>query len=311
MYDVFVRLANYSSPDQPVPSLGLVMEGRVVALSRVWNSARFTSVDELLANAPGALREITDRIASSRLDLGDCPLVSEVRLLPTVLRPPRIFALAANFRDHVREGGVEPEPKAGRMPLVFSKLPSSLIGDGDSIVLPDDSSTVDWEVELAAVIGTEGRRITQSDAMSHVAGYSVFNDLSARSMEFPERTQPADASTDWFDFLNGKWFDTSASLGPWLTTADEIDDPLNLRMYLDVNGRRWQDSTTGEMIFDISECVSFISRWTKLLPGDVIVLGTPAGCGFPTGTYLQPGDAVHAEIEGLGVLRNSVVGAQL
>jgi 2-keto-4-pentenoate hydratase/2-oxohepta-3-ene-1,7-dioic acid hydratase in catechol pathway len=265
------------------------------------------SVDEILER-PGALHALAECVEATSVDDQPSVPVAALRLRAPVLRPPRIFALAANFADHVREGGVEPEPKHGRTPLVFSKLPSTLIGPGDAIVLPHVSDTVDWEIELAAIVGTRGDRVTVDEAASVIAGFAVFNDLSARTMSYTERTEPNDATADWFDFLNGKWFDTSAALGPWLTTADEIADPHRLAMRLDVNGVRRQDSSTAEMIFSLDECVSFISQWTVLQPGDVIVTGTPAGCGFASDTFLKPGDRVRAEIEGLGGFENDVVG---
>jgi 2-keto-4-pentenoate hydratase/2-oxohepta-3-ene-1,7-dioic acid hydratase in catechol pathway len=305
-----MRLVNFETAETGVAA-GVLIDGSVVDLGTllpVRVGGRL--VDDLLRQGPDALSELRHAVHSRVADGDDLLRVEDVRLRPPVLNPPRIFALAANFAEHVTESGGVPSEKSGRLPLVFSKLPSSLIGDGDEIVLPGDSDTVDWEIELAAVVGSSARNVPTEQARSVVAGYAVFNDLSARTMDYAERTAPGNATTEWFDFLNGKWFDTSAVLGPWLTTADEVPDPLALQMRLDVNGVRRQDAVSGEMIFGIDESVAFISRWTTLLPGDVIALGTPAGCGFPTGTYLRPGDRVRAEIEGLGVLENRVVGSR-
>lgn len=231
--------------------------------------------------------------------------LEDVKLLAPVPRPGKIFASAANFADHVLEGGGEVRVKEGRVPLVFSKLPSSVIGPSQPIVLPAVSQTVDWELELAVVIGRHAKHVSVDDAMGVVAGYAVFNDVSARTMSYPERTQFGDTE-EWFDFINGKWCDTFAAFGPKLVTADAVADPHALGMRLTVNGQTWQDGTTSQMIFRVPEIIAFISRWATLEPGDVLVTGTPGGTGEPTDTYLRAGDVVEGSITGLGTLVNPV-----
>jgi 2-keto-4-pentenoate hydratase/2-oxohepta-3-ene-1,7-dioic acid hydratase in catechol pathway len=229
-----------------------------------------------------------------------------VKLLAPIPRPGKIFALAQNYADHVSEGGAEARPKAGRVPLVFCKLPSSLIGPGAPILVPAVSDTVDWEVELAVVIGGHARNIPVEEAASVVAGYSIFNDVSARYMKYPERTQFGPLE-EWFDFINGKWCDSFAVMGPYLVTS--VADPDNLRMQLSVNGVKYQDASTADMIFKVAEVIAFTSRWATLEPGDVIATGTPSGVGDTTGTYLKPGDQVVGSIDGLGTLSNPVEAA--
>jgi 2-keto-4-pentenoate hydratase/2-oxohepta-3-ene-1,7-dioic acid hydratase in catechol pathway len=228
-----------------------------------------------------------------------------VGLRAPVPRPGKIFALAQNYADHVVEGGGTVRPKEGRLPLVFSKLSSGLIGPGAPILLPAISQTVDWELELAVVIGRRAKHVASEDALDHVAGYAVFNDVSARTMNFPERTQFG-PTEEWFDFINGKWVDTFAAMGPYLVTVDEVPSLDDLKMQLRVNGTLHQDASTGQMIFKVAEVIEFISRWAALEPGDVIATGTPAGTGDASGVYLQAGDVVEGTIDRLGTLVNPV-----
>lgn len=232
--------------------------------------------------------------------------LAELELLAPVPRPPKIFAAAANFADHVLEGGGAVRAKEGRLPLVFSKLPTCVIGAGAPIVLPADSQTIDWELELAVVIGRRAKHVAAADALGVVAGYAIANDVSARTMDYPERTQFG-PTEEWFDFINGKWCDGFLPLGPFLVTADAVPDPHDLAMRLRVNDRVWQDGSTSQMIFRVPEIIAFVSRFATLEPGDVIVTGTPGGTGEPSGTYLRAGDVVEGTIAGLGTLANPVV----
>ncbi len=257
----------------------------------------------LLNRGPRALEEI-----EHQLELGvpadGTTQIAKVQLLAPVPRPGKIFALAQNYAEHVSEGGAEVRPKSGRVPLVFCKLPSSVIGPGAPILIPDMSTTVDWEVELAVVIGSRAHKVPVERAASHVAGYSIFNDVSARYMNYPNRTQFGSLD-EWFDFINGKWCDSFAVLGPSLVTG--VKDPDHLNMKLSVNGTVRQNASTADMIFKVPEVIAFISRWSTLEPGDVIATGTPSGVGDATGTYLQPGDELVSTIEGLGSITNPVL----
>ena len=188
------------------------------------------------------------------------------------------------------------EPKA---PLVFSKFPSSLIADGDAIVIPQSiTERVDWEVELGVVIGTRMRGVPEDRALDHVYGYTVGNDVSARDVQFGDG-----------QWVRGKSLDTFCPVGPALVTRDEVPDPQDLALCTRVNGEVVQDSSTGLMLFGVAELLSFCSRNFTLEPGDLLLTGTPWGCGefMDPPRSLHPGDVVEAEVEGIGVLRNPVV----
>ena len=207
-------------------------------------------------------------------------------------RPGKIVAIGLNYMDHVRESGAEPPAQ----PLVFCKFTTSLIGDGDEIRIPRGlTERVDWEVELAVVIDREARDVSVADALSYVRGYTVANDISARDLQF--------ADGQW---VRAKSLDTFCPLGPEIV---ELDDPQNLKLTTRVNGEVMQDSNTSEMIFGVAELISFCSRNFALEPGDVILTGTPWGCGefMDPKRSLQHGDVVECEIEGIGVLNNPVV----
>ena len=229
----------------------------------------------------------------------------QVRLLAAVPNPPKVLLLAGNYQSHITEGGSPPVEKARITPRPFIKPGTAVIGTGDPIRIPPDSDTVDYELEIAAVLGRTGRHIPVAEAEEYVAGYTVFNDVSARGLKIAEgRTE---REGDWyFDWLLGKWCDSFAAVGPYLVTRDEAGDPNKLEMALRVNGELKQHSSAGEMIFTIPEAVAFLSRFVTLQPGDLLCMGTPGGVGDTTQTYLQPGDEVVAEIEQLGKLVNPV-----
>jgi 2-keto-4-pentenoate hydratase/2-oxohepta-3-ene-1,7-dioic acid hydratase in catechol pathway len=209
-------------------------------------------------------------------------------------RPGKVVAIGLNYMDHVRETGMD----APARPLVFAKFPNSVIGDGDDIVVDRSLvERVDWEVELTAVIGRTASRVSVEDALSYVYGYTVGNDVSGRDVQF--------ADVQW---VRGKSFDTFCPLGPVVVTADEIADPQNLNLTTKVNGEVVQDSNTSEMVFGVAELISFCSHSFTLEPGDVILTGTPWGCGefMDPRRSLAHGDVVECEVEGIGVLRNTV-----
>lgn len=219
----------------------------------------------------------------------------DVRILPPVSDPPKIVCLGLNYRDHAEEARV-PLPER---PLLFSKPSTTIVGPEDPVVYPKISTQVDYEVELAVIMGKRGKDIRESDAFKHVAGYTVFNDVSARDIQFADK--------QWF---RGKSFDTFAPTGPCLVSRDQVSDPHNLMIELRVNGETRQRSTTANMIFKIPQLIAFISNVMTLQPGDIIATGTPAGVGFyakPEKRLLKPGDLMEAEIEGIGLLRNKIV----
>lgn len=235
----------------------------------------------------------------------DVIAASEVALLPAVPDPPTIFLLAGNYQAHITESGAPPVDKTRITPRPFIKPGTAVIGSGAPILIPPDSDTLDYEIEIAAVIGTGGRGISLDDATDHIGGYVAFNDVSARSLKISQGRAERDG--DWFfDWLLGKWCDSFAVVGPYLVTSDEIGDPRDLEMSLKVNGELRQHSTAGEMIFTVPEAIAFLSRFVTLRAGDLICMGTPGGVGETTATYLQPGDVVETAIENLGSMTNPV-----
>ena len=184
---------------------------------------------------------------------------------------------------------------------------SSVIHPFGAIEIPKVSDAVDYELELAVVIGKRAKNVGVDAAMGYVAGYAIFNDISARKMNYPNRIEKT-ARDDWFDWLNGKWCDTFAAWGPWLVTADEIADPHDLEMELRVNGELRQKGSTRQMIFNIPETIAFLSDIFTLEPGDLIAMGTPAGVGDASNRYLKPGDVMTGTVAGLGALTNPIAG---
>ena len=231
--------------------------------------------------------------------------IDQATLLAAVPFPGKILALAGNYQAHIQEGGGQAVDKSKVTPRVFMKPGTAVIGTDDAIVLPRWSEAVDYELELAIVIGEEAKYVDAADAADYIAGYVVVNDVSGRSLTIAEgrEERPMD---DFFDWLNGKWFDTFGAIGPYLVTAEEVGDPHSLKMKLAVNGKTRQEASTSQMIFNCYEIVSFCSHLATLEPGDLIMTGTPSGVGDSTGTYLKPGDVIEGEIEKLGVLTNTV-----
>ncbi len=220
----------------------------------------------------------------------------DVRLGPPIRRPSKIVCIGVNFRDHAAESGAE----IPREPVIFFKATTSLAGPNDSVVIPRGGTKLDWEVELAVIIGRTARYVTREQATEFVAGYALHNDYS-------ERTFQLERGGQW---SKGKSADTFAPLGPFLATRDELPDTSSLQMWLDVNGEARQRSATANMIFDVPTLVSYISGFMTLLPGDVISTGTPAGVALgmrPAPVYLKPGDEVTLGIDRLGQSRQRVM----
>ena len=233
--------------------------------------------------------------------------LSDVELLPPLSRPGKLLAVAANYQDHVLEGGGPPLDKSAITPRLFLKPPTSIVGPGATVPLPDISDKVDWEAELSVVIGARARNVSVDDALGVVAGYMASNDVSARAVDFGKKTDSANDKAVWFfEWLAGKWCDGFAPIGPWLVTADEVGDPQALPVELRVNDVVRQNGSTKDMIFPVAELVSHASRVMTLEPGDIIMTGTPSGVGDATGTYLRSGDVMTVTIGPLGTLHNPV-----
>jgi 2,4-diketo-3-deoxy-L-fuconate hydrolase len=217
------------------------------------------------------------------------------RIGAPVARPSKIVCIGLNYADHAKETGAALPPE----PVIFMKSSTALVGPFDNIMIPRNSVKTDWEVELALVIGKKASYVEEADAMNHVAGYCLHNDVSEREFQL-ERNGTWD---------KGKGCDTFAPIGPWLVTTDEIADVDNLRLWLTVNGRKMQDGTTANLIFKIPFLVSYVSQFMTLLPGDIISTGTPAGVGlgFNPQVYLKPGDVVELGIDGLGISKQTCI----
>ncbi|MGD1879888.1 MAG: fumarylacetoacetate hydrolase family protein [Kiloniellaceae bacterium] len=209
----------------------------------------------------------------------------------------KFIAIGLNYADHAAESGVD-VPKE---PVIFMKATSSICGPNDTVVIPRDSKKCDWEVELACVIGKPGKYIAEADALTHVAGYCVVNDVSERGFQL-------EGTGQW---VKGKSADTFGPVGPWLVTPDEVPDPQNLQLWLEVNGHRYQDGGTKTMVFTVAHLISYVSRFMSLQTGDIITTGTPPGVGKgqKPPTYLKAGDVISLGIDGLGEQRQHVVGA--
>jgi len=232
------------------------------------------------------------------LDVAALPLLPQgTRVGPAVGRVGKVIAVGLNFRDHARESGMAlPE-----QPILFMKATTAICGPNDDVIIPWGSKKTDWEVELGVVIGDVARRVPEERALDFVAGYLVVNDISEREFQLEHGGQ----------WVKGKSCDTFGPIGPMLVTTDEIPHPQMLSMWLEVNGRRYQNGSTSDMVFGVAHLVSYISRYMTLMPGDIISTGTPAGVGLGQRppTYLKAGDVVELGIDGLGRQRQQFVSA--
>ena len=308
-----------------IPTLGALAEDRVVDLPVAYAAfledrgsgplemfpeemnAFLEAGDAALDAAKAAISFAEGRLELSRpLDLSEGQK-GETRLRPPVPAPRKLFCLATNYQEHMEERGTYRMQKKDTVtPRIFMKPPSTTLrAHGEPILISPQAQWIDWEGELAIVIGKRGKYIPRDEAMGYVAGYSCLNDVSERALKIRDRVE-TDARDAYFDWLNGKWMDSFAPMGPVLVTADEISDPHDLELSLWVNGKRMQHASTGGMIFDIPDMLEYLSCYITLEPGDVIATGTPSGVGRAQGIRLEPGDVVRLEIEGIGVLENPV-----
>jgi 2,4-didehydro-3-deoxy-L-rhamnonate hydrolase len=270
--------------------------------------------DELVSLLPGgadrdAIVTLQNALAELSSDqiAGQAVSVNDVQLLVPNSNPSKLLLLAGNYAKHIEEGGARAEERAKTFPYVFMKPPlTTLTNPGDPILIPEVSPDhVDWELELGVMIGRRCKNVSEADALSYVAGYTVINDISDRKF----RPNPGRNERDkdgFFDWLHGKWHDTFCPMGPCVLPADECPDPQDLHMTLTVNDSVEQDGSTSEMVFPVAAIVEFISSFVTLEPGDVISTGTTAGVGAAKNKYLKAGDQVTAEIASIGVLRNPV-----
>lgn len=233
--------------------------------------------------------------------------LSQVRLCAPVPNPRKVFCLAGNYTEHIAEAGKEVDESKFVTPRVFMKPSTTTVcGHGDPIIISRKAQKIDWEIELAVVIGKKGKYIKRREALDYVAGFTVFNDVSERALLIRKRPQTEEWDS-FFDWLNGKWMDNFAPMGPVLVLRDELPNPSNLRLTLKLNHKVMQDANTAQMIFDVPNIIEYISAILTLEPGDIIATGTPSGVGFAHGIFLKPGDVVEASIEKIGTLRNKVI----
>jgi 2-keto-4-pentenoate hydratase/2-oxohepta-3-ene-1,7-dioic acid hydratase in catechol pathway len=280
-----IRLANVAG------RAALVVGDRVVDLEHRSEGA-FSSDPMAAFERWAELRSWADAIEPA----GGEPLLDPATLAPCVPRPSKIFGVGLNYREHAREAGLD----LPKQPMIFAKFPSCLAGPCADVVLT--GGRVDYEVELVVVIGRRGRRISQAQAVNHVAGYCVGQDISDRALQFADRPP---------QFSLGKSADTYGPIGPAVVSLDSFANPDDLAIRCEVSGETMQDDRTSGMIFSVSELLEYLSRYCTLEPGDLVFTGTPAGVGSVRDPrrYLEPGDVITSEIEGVGTLRNRCLGA--
>jgi 2-keto-4-pentenoate hydratase/2-oxohepta-3-ene-1,7-dioic acid hydratase in catechol pathway len=307
-----MKLASFSADGRT--SIGAVTGRELLDLILAWPSLMGSDVHpppttliDLLSN-PGVLPRLSanvSRASAALIQRHRIPL-SSVSLHAPLARCGKLICVASNYTAHIEEAGQQaPLDKQAYTPWLFLKPVTSIIGHGAPIHIPRSGQAIDWEVELAAVIGQTGKHIPLDQALSYVAGYTIVNDVSERRFKAPPDRQ----AREWdkfFDWQHGKWFDGFAPMGPFLVTADEISDPQNLTLELRLNGRVRQHGSTASMIYSVAELVSFASSIMTLQPGDVIATGTPQGVGSAAGEFLRPGDEIECEVEALEILTNPV-----
>ncbi|MDX1437225.1 MAG: fumarylacetoacetate hydrolase family protein [Anaerolineales bacterium] len=297
-----MKLITYTQTDET--RLGAVLGEQVIDLAAAssnagaaWASGKLndmrTCLDHWDQTRP-LIADLLHRADTNQLNSQSIIPIEEVKIEAPLPNPGKIVCVGLNYADHCREQGLETPER----PLLFAKFPSSVIGPEEAIFWsPEASSQVDYEAELGVVIGRRARRVPAEEALKYVAGYTNVNDISARDVQFSDG-----------QWIRGKSFDTFCPLGPYMVTADEIQNPQELPIRCTVNSRVLQDSSTAEMIFPVAEIIAYITRTSTLNPGDVICTGTPAGVGVfrDPKVFLHPGDVVEVEIGQLGALRNPV-----
>ena len=298
-----MKLAHYLSDGET--RVGIVDEEQIFDLQDAAKKLGLTgfdrhlTIDQLLSQGLiQSFQQIEEKITATKMGVP----IKSVRMLSPILNPEKILLVAVNYLSHGKEQNVSLPTE----PYFFTKFKNALIGPGDPILLPRVSKKVDWEVELAVIIGKTGKYIQKKDALNYVAGYAISNDVSFRDLRFPSDSpdKPSRLGINW---VKAKGLDSSFPLGPWLVTKDEIPNSHDLEISLSVNGEEKQHSSTGEMVFKIDSLIEYISSGITLNPGDIISTGTPEGVAVFTGQpFLKDGDIIEGKISKIGTLTNEV-----
>ncbi len=295
--DETMRLTRYRHSN--IESYGVLVDHEIICLLALPKALKYSpplTLDELIACGSKGIRIVEQLMRSSTGNEKRNAAISldDVTLLASVLSPPKIVCLGLNYKDHAEEQGKDIPDE----PIIFMKPRTAIIGPNQPIIRPKMVKQLDYEAELAIVIGEKGKNISVSEAKKYIFGYTAFNDISARDIQFKDK-----------QWTRGKSFDTFAPMGPCITTANQIEDPNNLGVRTRVNGEQRQNSSTKNMVFNVHEIVHHLSHVMTLESGDIIATGTPAGVGVfmkPNPKFLVPGDLVEVEIEKIGTLRNVV-----
>ncbi|MCM3704334.1 MULTISPECIES: fumarylacetoacetate hydrolase family protein [Cytobacillus] len=274
--------------------IGVVKGEKVISLTLL-DGNLFPSCLKTFIEKSKELLPLTEKLIEHRDSEGAVFPISDLKLLPPIPSPEKIICVGLNYMDHCRETGMEPPSS----PVIFSKYANAIVGQNDAVEIPINSNEVDFEAELAIVIGKEAKRVTEEEANDYVFGYTIMNDISARDLQFKDG-----------QWSRGKTADTFAPTGPVIVTKDEAGDPHNLSISLELNGEIMQDSNTSNLIFTIPQIISFLSQSMTLRPGDLIATGTPPGVGMGRDpkVWLKDGDKMSITIQNIGTLSNYVIG---
>jgi 2-keto-4-pentenoate hydratase/2-oxohepta-3-ene-1,7-dioic acid hydratase in catechol pathway len=308
---MWYALARYK--EQGDVRTAIVLEETLFDVARAWQAVRaeqavpawLASVDAVVSGAPAAeLDAFASAVAAAVANGELAPVAGGEDKLLAPLNPPRIFGTASNYIEHAAEMNTILAAKEESSPYIFIKASTSVIGPGATILIPPETEKPDWEVELGVVIGKGGRRIARENALEHIAGYTIVNDVSARDMN---RRTDYPFKHDWF---RGKSWDTFCPMGPWFVPRSCLGDLHQLPLHLSLNGETMQSGNTSELIWNVFEQIAYLSSIVTLQPGDLIMTGTPAGVGMGRGQFLQPGDVIECRIDGIGSMRNPVAAEQ-